>query len=137
MTNKFGRSTILAVGLLASAAQSGWAADMVATLYDMSDTKFSVRAVAPKDRIREYAICKAIWFAEKKNAKEMSVSDPIYSDPKSLDPKILKSFPGTFPGDWVVVTTTAYLTNPNPSGNPIFPIADKAAQCRRMWDWYH
>ncbi len=97
----------------------------------MSATKFSIQAIAPSDAVRPYAICKAVWFAEKMKAQHLSLSNPVYSQPKD-DPNL----PIHVPSDWIALNTTAYLTDPNPSGNPTFSVAEKAALCRRAWDWY-
>jgi hypothetical protein len=104
---------------------------MVATFYDMSDTKFSIRAIAPPDAVRQYAICKAVWFAEKKHVTQMSVSNPAYGPlPDNPTGGI-----GKVPEGSVTLTTTAYLNAPSPDGNPMFSVAEKAGPCRQ-WDWY-
>jgi hypothetical protein len=118
-------------GLFIGSLRSSNAEELIARFYDMSDTRFSVEAVSPKDVIREFAICKAVWFAEKKDARSISLSDPVYSKTRSGP-----AHPIQVPDDWVAVNATAYLTDPNPSGNPTVSVAEKAAQCRRVWDWY-
>ncbi|WP_428487400.1 hypothetical protein [Rhodopila sp.] len=105
--------------------------NLVTEFYDMSDSKFSVRAIAPPAAVRELAVCKAVWFAEKRNARSLSLSNPAYSAPKNMP-----AYVGKVPPDWVVLTATAYLTAPNPDGNPIVTVADKAPECRSMWPWY-
>jgi hypothetical protein len=60
---------LIAVGVFAAAAPAAHAnsgdPNMVATFYDMSDAKFSIKAIAPPDAWRQYAIRKAVWYAEK------------------------------------------------------------------------
>ena len=104
---------------------------MVASFYDMSDVQFSVEAIAPPQVIREYAICKAVWFAEKKKAQKMSLGDPVYTKPRSDTQRL-----NQIPAGWSTLNTTAYLAEPNPSGNPTVGVGERAAQCRQMWDWY-
>jgi hypothetical protein len=118
----------LLVGIVTPAKANNF----TASFYDMSDSKFSVQAISPRDVIREYAVCKAVWFAEKKKAQKMSLSDPVYSD----SPKPPPGYPMRIPDGWIALNTTAYLTDPNPSGNPVFGIAEKAAFCRKAWYWY-
>jgi hypothetical protein len=126
------------VGLALSAILAGVligdgcnAAEMVASFFDMSDSKFSVKAVAPKQSVREYAICKAVWFAEKKKVAHIALSNPVYGPPSAPI-----NVPGGFPGDWVSIVTTAYFETVSPEGNPTFLVANKADQCRKGWSWY-
>ena len=106
---------------------------MTAEYYDMSDEKFSLRVISPEDRVREYAICKAVWFAEKKQAEHMSLSNPVYSEP----PANKGPFPNETSGRWVMLSTTAYLdAAANPEGNPKVSVSDYAAVCRQGWEWY-
>ncbi len=122
---------ISGVGLIVGARPSA-AEDFIATIYDVSDTKFSVEAISPREVIREYAICKAVWFAEKKHAQKLSLSDPVYDEP----PKSIPPYPKQIPKGWIKLNTTAYLSDPSPSGNPMFSVGEKAAQCREYWTWY-
>jgi hypothetical protein len=122
-----------AMALIGSSGQSV-AADLVASFSNVSDGKFSVEALAPKEKIREYAICKAVWFAEKKKAPSLSLGNPMYLDPNTV--KGLPGFPKEIPDDWIVVNATVYLTEPNPNNNPSVNVPEYAAQCRRAWDWY-
>jgi hypothetical protein len=106
--------------------------DLVATFYDMSDTQFSVQAIAPPSVIREYAVCKAVWFAEKKRVGRISLSDPSYDKPVQRVGQI----PAKVPDGWTVLNATAYLDAPNPDGNPTFSVVEKSGPCRQAWDWY-
>ena len=106
---------------------------LISEYYDTSDTKFSVEVISPKDRVRELAICKAVWLADEMNAKRMSLSDPVYSPP----PERTEGWYTEIPADWVVLNTTAYLDDEeNPAGNPSVSVDDLAAKCRQGWDWY-
>lgn len=133
MRYKIGITLIVIVGLFVGALQRCQAEGLVAQFSNITDTKFSIQAISPREEIREFAICKAVWFAEKKKWTKMSLGDPVYSN-----------FPRKLPGEgeikvpegWIALTTTAYLSDPNPSGNPSFTVAEKAAQCRKAWDWY-
>ncbi len=120
----------LMLGCTQQPSQTASQSQMWATFSNMSEAGFAVEAVAPPDVIREYAICKAVWFAEKQKASGLSLSDPVYGPP---GPGPLRQ---QVPADWISVKATAYVTTPNPSGNPTFTVADKASQCRQMWDWY-
>ena len=124
-------AAVIVIAIIAGTPNPSRAKDFVASFYDMSATKFSLKAVASKDAVRIYAICKAVWFAEKMKAQHLALSNPIYSEPKD-DP----NFPIQIPPDWIALDTTAYLTEPNPSGNPMVSVAEKAVVCRRIWDWY-
>jgi hypothetical protein len=126
-------ATIAVAGLvLVGIATPSKAENFVATFSDMSNAKFTVKAIASRDVIREYAVCKAVWFAEKKKAQKMSLSDPVFDE----SPKAPPGLTMRVSDGWVAVTATAYLTDPNPSGNPLFSVAEKAALCRSGWDWY-
>lgn len=105
---------------------------MSTSFYGMKEEKFSLKAIAPKDVIRQYAVCKAVWFAEKKRAKNMSLSNPKYSD-KYEELGKLK----TVPDGWIVIEATAYLSKTNPTGNPFVSIEQMAVACRKSWDWYN
>lgn len=106
---------------------------MVAAYYDIQDKSFSIQAVAPKEMVREYVICKAVWFAEKKKALEVSLSDPEYNGPlKEMYPPSLE-----FPKSWTVVDTTAYLSKNKLAKNPFVKVTEYAANCRKTWPWYH
>ncbi len=105
---------------------------MSASYYNMKDESFSLQAIAPMQIIREYAICKAIWFAEKKNAKKIALSDPKYDkQPRT---------PGTWGSEihkgWGVLDTTAYLTEPKSTQNPFINVTEKASTCSNVWQWY-
>ena len=97
----------------------------------MSDKSFGLQAIAPPDVIRELAVCKAVWFAEKKNVKNLSLSNPVYGELKNIGP-----VPSKVPDGWAVLNATAYLDQPSPGGNPMFSVAEKAEPCRQTWDWY-
>jgi hypothetical protein len=105
--------------------------NLVTEFYDMSDSKFSVRATAPPVVVRELVVCKAVWFAEKRNMRSLSLSNPAYSSPKDMP-----AYAGKVPPDWVALTATAYFTALNPDGNPTFSVAEKAPGCRSAWTWY-
>ncbi len=122
--------TFLLAGLLTGGRSSG--AEMMASFFDMFDTKFSVKVVAPRETVREYAICKAVWFAEKKKVAHIALSNPVYAPPNASSP-----LTATLPDDWVSLETTAYFEAPSPDGNPTFTVAEKAHWCRKGWDWYH
>jgi hypothetical protein len=107
------------------------AANLITSFYNMSDSQFSLRAIGPANAVRELAICKAVWFAEKKHAPQISMGNPAYSAPGHVP-----AYFGKVPADWVALTATAYLTAPNPDGNPIFAVAEKAPACRSAWTWY-
>lgn len=130
------RWTIIVIGAAGLAAgctaqATGRAPSLIATFGDMSETSFSVAATAPPETIREYAICKATWFAEKKQAKRISLSDPVYAPPQPA-----ANILGPVPAGWLSLKTTAYLTAPYPPGTAAFDVGEKAAQCRQMWDWF-
>lgn len=116
--------------ILAGCARQG-TSNLVTEFYNMSDSEFSVRAIAPPAAVRELAVCKAVWFAEKRNVRTLSLSNPAYSAPKDIP-----AYAGKVPPDWVVLSATAYLTAPNPDRNPTFTVAEKAPGCRSMWPWY-
>ena len=122
------------IGAVGAALLSGCASsgpNMVASFHDMSAAKFSVRAVAAPEVIREYVICKAIWMAEKRHVTQISLSNPIYGPPTVEGPLQLK-----FPDNWVSVETTAYLGTVGPEGNPLVNVQERAGLCRKGWDWY-
>lgn len=119
------------IGVAFGYACSSQAQDMIAKYYDISDSGFSVEATAPRATIREYAICKAVWFAEMKKVQSVSLGDPSYSEPVPLP-----EWPASPPKDWVTVRTTAHLNGPSPSGNPPVNVAAYASQCRQLWQWY-
>lgn len=99
---------------------------------DETESKFTLEAIAPQDSVTEFAICKAVAEAEKKGAESMSLSDPKFGAPP-------KTAPGTgspIPDDWADLRTTAWLTDPNPSGSPAFSVAAKALACSHAWDWF-
>ena len=104
---------------------------MSASFYNMKKEQFSLKVVAPKEVIREYAICKAVWFAEHKKALEISLGNPAYSN-SIINGE--KSNP--VPNDWIVVDATAYISTPNPDGNPFVKVKDFAENCRNGWEWY-
>src|SRR6185437_2283004 len=102
----------------------------VTAFHDMSDKSFGIQAIAPPSVVRELAICKAVWFAEKKRIEKISLSNPSYGSVGSAGP-----LPVKVPDDWTVLNTTAYMNGPSPDGNPAFSVAEKAGPCR-AWDWY-
>jgi len=104
---------------------------MSADFTDMSDTQFSVTAVAPADLVDGYCICKAVWFAGKMGAQAISFGDPIFSEPPA------ENDAGPIPRDWRQVSATVYLgDSSNPTGNSKLSIAELARTCRG-WDWFH
>ncbi len=126
-------SAMIVGALLLGTLRVADAENMIAEYYDMSDGKFSVRVISPDDRVREYAICKAAWFAEKRQAERMSLSDPVYDEP----PAEKGPFPIETPAEWIMLNTTVYLDDEtNPSGNPSVSVPEYAAVCRQGWDWY-
>jgi hypothetical protein len=116
-------------GCASNGASSG--TNMVAEFHDMSKTQLSVRSAAPPDVVREYAICKAVWMAEKPHVAQISLSNPVYGPPTMPGP-----VPFKFPDGWVSLEATAYLGTVGPDGNPLFSVEEKAGPCRRGWDWY-
>jgi hypothetical protein len=127
--------TLLGVVTIGAAVLSGCGnnsqSDLIATFYDLSDTRFSVQAVAPPNAVRELAVCKAVWFAEKKHVERISLSNPSYGPSKSIGP-----VPAKVPDGWTALNATAYLNAPSPDGNPMLSVAEKAGSCRQIWDWY-
>jgi hypothetical protein len=81
--------------------------------------------------VREFAVCKAVWFAEKKHAAKISLSNPVYGPPKELGP-----VPAKIPDGWTALNTTAYLNAPSAEGNPMISVVEYAGSCRQTWDWY-
>jgi hypothetical protein len=123
---------ITAIAAIALAPSVSRAQDqLISTFYNMSATSFSVQVIAPPDQVRELAICKAVWFAEKKHADKISLSNPDYGPPKNLD-----AIPGKVPHGWVVLSATAYLDESNPDRNPMVSVAEMAMSCRKAWAWY-
>ena len=104
-----------------------------ASYYEIEDNSFSLQAIAPAPVISEYAICKAVWFAEKKKAADVALSDPKYGG-KPREPITTNS---TIPEGWAVLDTTAYLSKPKLTKNPFFGVAHKASECRKMRKWYN
>ena len=115
-----------------SATPQAGTANLITSFYNMSDSQFSIRAIGPANAVRELAICKAVWFAAKKHAPLLSMSNPAYSAPGVVP---TYGF-GKVPTDWVALTATAYLTAPNPDRNPVFTVAEKVPACRAAWGWY-
>lgn len=105
---------------------------MIASFYDMKENSLSVQAIAPSQAIREYAICKVVWFAEKKKAEKIAIGDPEYGksvrDAGGLGVEI--------PDGWLVVDATAYLSEPKTTANPFNDVSELAKSCRASWDWY-
>jgi hypothetical protein len=128
MFKRFVTAFTMGSGFIVWAVRLCNAQEMVTTFYDMSDKSFGVQAVAPPDTVRQLAVCKAIWFAEKKHVNRISFGDPDYQHPKVT--------PAQVPDGWSVLNATVYLTEINPSGNPMVNVAEKAAWCRSGWDWY-
>lgn len=121
----------LAVAVLLVGACTPMEPNLVTTFSAMSDGKFSLQAIGPRDVVRELAVCKAVWFVEKRGGTSLSLSDPVYSDPPR-QPGVADPVPDT----WVVLKATAYLTVPNPNGIPTLSVATLAPSCRAMWPWY-
>ncbi len=125
-------SAILVATLLGCASKpSPNQQSMSASFYDMKEETFSLQAIAPSEVIRQYAICKAIWFSEKKKATKLSLGDPIYnSEPRG------QAILGAVPKGWAVVDATAYLAEQSPNGNPFVNVQEMASSCRKGWEWY-
>ena len=117
---------------LAACAQPLAGPQVITELHDMSDAKFSLTVMAPRAIIREVAVCKAVWWAEMRQASTVSLSNPAYFDPAQHPPQVGRLAEGS-----VGLTATAYLTAPNPDHNPPVAVADKAPGCRAAFDWYH
>ena len=102
--------------------------------YDIKGNSFGIEAIAPPDTIRELVVCKAVKMAETKHAEKVSMGNPSYGQVRqtSGDPFTIK-----VPDGWAVLHATAYLGGQNPDGNPYLDVAERAAMCRKMWDWYH
>ncbi len=122
--------SLSALALLSACTQRS-APNMSTEFFDMSDGKFSLRAIAPSSTVRELAVCKAVWFAEKRNVASISLSNPAYATPSTLP-----AYAGKVPPDWAILTTTAYISDPNPDKNPKFDVAGRAPACRSAWAWY-
>ena len=100
---------------------------MIAAVYDVSPAQFGLRVIAPADRIREYAVCKATWVAENMKATTMSLGNPIDQSADPSSPLARRIPPG-----WAVLDTMVYLTSGNPDGNPAFNVAERAKVCRSL-----
>ncbi|MDP6968819.1 MAG: hypothetical protein QGG88_06865 [Gammaproteobacteria bacterium] len=128
------KKLILVLSILASTvgASDMPQQSMYATFYDMEESSFSFQVMAPLESIREYAICKAVWFAAKQEAEQVALSDPVYGnslkEPNSLNLRV--------PDDWAVVDATAFMVSPKATVNPFVNIAEMAVVCRDHWDWY-
>jgi hypothetical protein len=131
MFRKILTTLAISISLLACTTQAGDSENFVTSFYDMSEQKFGIEAIAPPNVVRELAVCKAVWLAEKKHVQSISLSNPVYGEPKNVG-----SLPFKVPAGSVALTATAYLTGPNPDGNPMVIVAEKAAVCRKGWDWY-
>ena len=81
--------------------------------------------------LRELVVCKAVWFAEKRNVRSLSLSNPSYSSDKKMP-----AYVGKVPPDWIALTATAYVTAPNPDKNPSVNVVELAPACRSAWPWY-
>ena len=106
---------------------------VISMFYDMKDDSFGIEAIAPPDRVRELAICKAIKMAEDMHVEKISMGNRSYGQ--------LRQTPGSpfqikIPEGWVVLNATAYLHGVPPDGNPYISVAERAAMCRKAWDWY-
>ena len=108
--------------------------NLISTFYDRTDSSFSVQVIGPATIIREFAICKGIWFAEKKKLANVSFGNPHYGGAKRIAPDLEKVI--HVPADWVVLDTTVYWTDANPDKNPMVRVSDRSAECRQMWPWY-
>jgi len=131
MLRKMTAIVAISAGVWAGVSRPANADDLIASFYDMSDASFSLEVIAPPDIERQFAVCKAVWFAEKKQAANMSLSNPAYGPPKHQGP-----VPQKVPDGWIALQATAYLTAPNPDGNPSFSVSDKAGPCRDSFSWY-
>ena len=102
--------------------------------YDINANSFSIEAVAPSDVIREIVVCKAAKMAENKHAARFSMGNPVWGQVQTTsgDPNPIK-----VPDGWAILHATAYLSGLNPAGNPYLDVAERAAMCRKMFDWYH
>ena len=110
-------------------SQQPLAESMSATFYNMEDDLFSFQAIAPTEVILEYAICKAVWFAEKKQAMTISLSNPIFNSvPKEPETSV--------PNGWATVDAIVYLNEQCPSCRLFLKIPEIAEECRSGWDWY-
>ena len=105
---------------------------MAATFSDMSDHRFTVVAVAPEAFVREYAFCKAVWFAEKSRANSIAISDPV-AVPQTSNALLGPLAPSP---DWPAFRATAYLEGPGPDNRPARKLSELVGACRRSWDWY-
>ena len=130
MMKKIAALTIVCAALCTGAVSLANADDLIASFYNMSDESFSLEAIGPPDVIRQFAACKAVWFAEKRHVITMSLSNPVYGSPRPTP------VPQKVPNGWVTLQATAYLTAPNPDGNPTFSVAERAGPCRQYWSWY-
>ena len=105
---------------------------MYTSFYNMEENSFSFQVMAPLESIREYVICKAVWFAAKQEAEQVALSDPIYGnplkEPNSLNLRV--------PDNWAVVDATAFMASPKATVNPFVNVAEMAVFCRDYWDWY-
>lgn len=125
-----GRPSVMALTVAGCAVQIAQAQNLVAGFSSVTDTSFDLNVTAPPGIIREYAVCKGVWFAEKKKGSRVWFGDPHYS-PASEAPVF-----GKPPADWLDLHTTIYLAGPGPEGNPAIDVGERAAMCRQMWNWY-
>lgn len=125
-------TTMLAIVAFGASLHASRAEDqLISTFYDITDKSFSLQVIAPPGMVRQLAICKAVWLAEKKKLTRISLSNPSYGQAmRQAQIRI------SVPQGWIVLDTTAYFTEPNPGGNPMVDVSDKATSCRRMWPWY-
>lgn len=127
MLNISSRLVVAAAAILLAGCEQRPPDQMIAAVYDVSPAQFGLRVIAPADRIRDYAICKATWVAENMKAPTMSLGDPI---DRSADPS--STFAKQIPFGWAVLDTMVYLTSVNPDGNPAFNVAERARMCRAL-----
>jgi hypothetical protein len=106
--------------------------NFVSQFSEMSTKGFILKVDASANVVREYAICKAVWFAGKQNKTSLSLSNPAYVELTGNVPGV-----GVIPADWVQLTTVAYFGSNSPEGNPSFQVADKTPGCRAAFDWFH
>jgi hypothetical protein len=126
------RIGIVSIATLLSvlASQPSSAQNMVAGFTNMAEQSFDVRVAAPREVVAEYALCKAVWFAEQNQAETIWLGEPAFSAPLDSDSIITP-----IPEDWLVLTATAYYAQQN-EDFPFFDVAENAVACKGAWDWY-
>ena len=99
---------------------------MSAEYHQIKENTFQLKAIAPFPILREYAICKAIKFAEIKDVKEAAIAPPTEWG-KSQE---------VLPKGWGEFNTTVYLSKPKATTNPFLNVKKLASICRKNWEWY-